>query len=83
MAKNGDTALRRGLCTAGLWISGVLGLARLVEFVARFMSVLVRPDANPGADPFASFAQVVVTVAIAGGLFWWVWELQHQGERRA
>jgi hypothetical protein len=75
-----DNPLRRTLGMTLLWICGIVGMARLFEFVARFFSVVVKPGDNPAADPMASFAQVVVTVAIAGGIFWWTWDLLHRGE---
>lgn len=72
--------LRQTLGYTLLWICGIVGMARLFEFVARFFSVIVKPEANPGADPLASLAQVVVTVAIAGGIFWWTWGFLHDDD---
>jgi len=66
--------VRKGLGMTLLWISGVVGMARLIEFVARFFSAVLDPAANPGANPTVALTQVLVTLSVAGGLFWWTWD---------
>jgi hypothetical protein len=77
VAERRDPSLRRspvrkGLGMTLLWVVGIVGMARLLEFVARFLSALL--DTNPTANPSVALMQVLVTVAIAGGLFWWTWD---------
>jgi hypothetical protein len=66
------SAVRKGLGQTLLWVVGFVGMARLIEFVARFLSALLgtTPQANSGV----ALMQVLVTIAIAGGLFWWTWD---------
>jgi hypothetical protein len=68
--------VRRSLGLTLLWVVGVVGMARLLEFVARFLSALLNanPTASPAVNPAVALMQVLVTLAIAGGLFWWTWD---------
>jgi hypothetical protein len=69
---------RRQLARVLLWGSGVVGIARLMVFVARLIGVLVGATWARGSSAVAGSINVAITIAIALPLGLWAFRFLHR-----